>query len=425
MDYSAISVPLITLVISQVLAFDLAHFRFPRNKLALIIFAELVVLVLISSAVLIFGGLAVYAKWYVLIMVVPAFLLFCYTSKYRDARDMFTVVTTIFLNFLISVPAMWLARYYGSGYVVYNLARIGIFPLVFLFDHLAFRKYYLNAQEEILKGWGIFSILPVLGSVVLYYSFVKYGNKGSFVEVLYVTSATIVLMGSVYVVIIYLFQQLHEKYIVQEQQRMLSMQNKAQLDQHILFREAAEKTNRRWHDARHATQTLIELLESGNVETALGHLKEQMGMGGLSKEEYCQHPAVNSILCLWAERSRKENIPLTIAANVPDSLEIEPVELSALFANAIENAYLACLELPIDAGRFIKVESQYNGKRLAIGITNTCKDSISFDHDMPVSSKEGGGIGTRSMVYTVKRFHGAYTFSAEGGLFSTRFVLNV
>ncbi len=425
MDYSAILVPLITLVISQVLIFDLARLRFPREKLALILITELVVLVLISSAVLMFGGLAVYARWYVLIMVVPAFSLFFYTSKYRDARDMFTVVTTIFLNFLISVPAMWLARYYGSGYVFYNLVRIALFALMFLFIHLFFRKYYLNAQEEILKGWGIFSILPVLGSVVLYYSFVQYGQKGSYIEVLYSTSATIVLMGSVYVVIFYMFQQLHEKYMVQEQRRMLAMQNKAQLDQHIMFMEAAEKTNRRWHDARHTTQTLIELLESGKTETALVHLKEQMGMGVLTKEEYCRHPAVNSILCLWAERTRKENILLTIAANVPDSLEIEPVELSALFANAIENAYLACLELPSDTERFIKVESQYNGRRLAIGITNTCKAFVSFDHDMPVSSKEGGGIGTRSMVYTVKRFHGAYTFSAEDGLFSTRFVLNV
>ncbi|HKL58710.1 MAG TPA: hypothetical protein VJ863_02345, partial [Sphaerochaeta sp.] len=238
MDYSSILVPLVTLIISLALVFDLARFRFSRKKLALIIVIELCVLVLISSIVLMVGGLAVYAKWYVLIMVVPAFATFLYTSKYRDARVLFTVVTTIFLSFFISTPAMWFARFYDNGYGPYNLARIVLFALIFLFIHTVFRKYYLLSQEEITKGWGIFSILPILGSVVLYYSFMQYGQKSTYIEVLYVVSATTILMASVYIVIFYMFQQLHEKYMMQEQRRMLAMQNKAQLDQHILFREA-------------------------------------------------------------------------------------------------------------------------------------------------------------------------------------------
>jgi len=424
-DYSAVWVPLITLIIVQAFVLDLSRFRFSRKKLILIIAIEFVVLVVISSAVLILAGLAMYARWYVLIMVVPAYATFFYTSKYRDARDVFTIVTTIFISFFISTPAMWFARFHENGYGSYNLVRLVLFTIVSLCVHIGFRKYYLLAQEEIDKGWGIFSILPLLGSVVLYYSFVQYGRKRSFTDVLYVSTATIVMMASVYWVIFYVFQQLHEKYLVLEQKRTLAMQNKAQLEQHILFKEAAEKTNRRWHDLRHNTQMIIELLEAGDTHTALGYLHEQMGMIGITKVEYCQHSAVNSILCLWAERSRKEGILLSVEANVPQNLEIEPVELSSLFANALENAYFACMELPNEVVKYISVEAHYNGKRLAIGITNTCKEDVGFEDGMPISSKEGGGIGTRSMVYTVKRFYGAYTFSAQDGLFFTRFVLNV
>ncbi|MBI9095521.1 MAG: GHKL domain-containing protein [Sphaerochaeta sp.] len=425
MDYSAIFIPMLTLLISQAIVLDLARFRFPRKKVVLILAIELGVLVIVSSAVLILAGLAMYARWYVLILVIPSYTTYIYTSKYRDGRDMFTIVTTIFISFFISIPAMWFSRFNGSGYWHYNFARIVLASIVFVFIHYVFRKSYLLAQEEIDKGWGVFSILPFLGSVVLYYTFVRYGRRGSFIEVLYATSATMVIMVAVYAVIFYMFQQLHEKYIVLEQQRILAMQNKAQFEQYLLFKETSETMNRRWHDLRHTTQVMIELLESGDTDTALSNLKDQMGMSSYTYEEYCQHPAVNSILCLWAERSRKENILLSIVANVPATLEIESVELSALFANAIENAYYACMELPDDVERYIKVEAHYNGKRLAIGITNTCRDSVRFENDMPISSKEGGGIGTLSMLYTVKRFHGAYTFSAEDGLFSTRFVLNV
>lgn len=425
MDYSAPWVPLITLVIAQAFVLDLACFRFSLKKLLYIIIIESIILAAICSTVLIFSGIAMYARWYVLIMVVPSYSTFIYTSKYRDARAMFTVVTTIFISFLISTPAIWFVHYIGRGYGYYNLVRIVLFAIIFLLIHKFFRKYYLYAQEEIDKGWGIFSILPILGSVVLYYSYVQYGKKENFSEVLLAITATTVMMASVYAVIFYMFQQLHEKYMILEQKRTLVMQNKAQLEQYILFREAAEKTNRRWHDLRHNTQTMIELLESGDTSTALGYLKDQMGMIAMPNMEYCQHPAVNSILCLWAERSREEGIILSVEAAVPQNLEIEPVELSSLFANAIENAYFACMELPKEVARYIKVEAHYTGKRLAIGITNTCKHDVGFEDGMPISSKEGGGIGTRSMVYTVKRFNGAYTFSAKDGQFFSRFVLNV
>lgn len=116
---------------------------------------------------------------------------------------------------------------------------------------------------------------------------------------------------------------------------------------------------------------------------------------------------------------------MEILVDLPEMLTIEPLELSALFANAIENAYNACLALPTDVQRFIKVESHYSSRRLAIGITNTSSDDIRFEGGMPISFKEGGGIGTQSMVYTVNRFQGAYSFGVEDGLFFSRFVLNV
>ncbi|MDY0289370.1 MAG: ATP-binding protein [Sphaerochaeta sp.] len=425
MDYSAIFVPLITLLISQALVFDLGRFRFPKKRLLIIFGIQLLVIVTISSMMLIAGGLTIYAKWYVLVMVVPAFSTFLYISNRRDARDVFTIVTTIFINFLISIPAMWFTRFHRGGYVHYNLARLVLFAVVFFLIHVFSRKQYLLIQDEIEKGWAIFSILPLLGSVILYYGYIQYGQTGSFMEILYILSFTTVFIASVYVVIFYLFQQLLEKYMVQEQRRILAMQNKAQLDQHILFKEAAESSNRRWHDLRHTTQTLIGLLESGQTPAALEYLKDHMGLESVIKEEYCLHPAVNSILCLWAERARKADISMEILVALPETLAIEPLELSALFANAIENAYHACLALAEDVQRFIKVESHYSSRRLAIGITNTCSEDVHFEGGMPISFKEGGGIGTRSMVYTVNRFQGAYSFGVEDGLFFSRFVLNV
>ena len=75
--------------------------------------------------------------------------------------------------------------------------------------------------------------------------------------------------------------------------------------------------------------------------------------------------------------------------------------------------------------KYIKVEANYNGKRLAVGIENSCKDDVVFEKGMPISPRDGGGIGTRSMTYTVQRYHGTIIFIAKDGVFSTRFVINV
>ncbi len=424
-NYYVLVTPLITLLLSLIIMFDIATFRFSRKKMVIITSIELVALFVLNGGVIAFAGLQVYAAWYVLIIVIPPFTIFFFTSIYRDARDIFTILLIIFISFFTTIPALWFAFSMSNQYLSYNIARVVIFFLVFFIIHKFFRKPYMLLQSEVVKGWGVFSFLPLIGSGVLYYEFLQYSMKGDFVDSLSIISITVLMMIFVFVMILYMFKQLHEKYMIQEQQRILQLQNKAQLDQFTLFKEDSEKSNRRWHDLRHNTQGIIEILEQGDADKAIMYLKESMEMRNIPHFTYCAHPAVNSILCLWAERCMQENILFEVMTTFPEILEIEPMELSALFSNAIENGYNSCLDLPKDSNRYIKVEAQYNGKRLAVGVTNTCVNDVIFEGGMPVSQREGGGIGTRSMVYTIKRFQGAYTFEAHDGLFFTRFVLNV
>jgi hypothetical protein len=417
--------PIITLITAQITVLDLAQFRFGSKKLFTILSLELVIQTAASSSLLLFFGYDQYAKWFFVTMDIPAFLTFFYISKRRDLRDWFTILITIFLNFSISIPSMWFSLRLGGGYLWYNLFRLMIFAILFFFLHTVVRKRYMQVQKEIEKGWGVFSILPVMGILTLCYKYLQFSKNGDFSNILLTCIITVLIMATVFLVFNYVFNQLHEKFLIQEEKRILSMQNKAQRDQFEQQKEMAEKTNRRWHDLRHNTQELIELLETGNVDIALSYLKEQRGMAEVPKVNYCLHQAVNSILCLWAERSRKADIAIEINADVPEKLEIEAMELSALFANAFENAYNSCQRLPKYTQKFIKVEAHYNGKRLAIGFMNSCDDDIRFEDGMPVSSKKSGGIGTRSIAYTIRRFRGTLYFGAKDKVFTARFVLNI
>lgn len=425
MNYSEIFVPVVTLITAQITVLDLARFRFGWKKLMLILGIEFIAQVSINVPILLFAGLELYGKAYFFAMDLPAFLTFWYISKRRDFRDLYTVLITIFISFCISVPAMGISQYIGKGYTWYNGLRLLIFAIIFVLIHFVIRKHYIRMQDELDKGWLIFCILPCIGSGLLYYQFWIYSKNGNFLSIVMDCWFIIIIMATVFLVFIYIFNQLHEMLMVREQKKLLDLQNKAQLEQFLQQKEATEKSNRRWHDMRHHTHELIELLEAGKTEDALNYLKEQRGIDVMPKEEYCLHPAVNSILCLWAERSRKAGIQVEIQTDIPDKLEIEAMELSALFANAFENAYEGCLRLVDNIQKSIKVEAVYNGKRLAIGFKNTCVENIQFEDGIPVSSKKGGGIGTRSIVYTVKRFRGAAFYEAKDGYFHARFILNI
>ncbi len=424
MDIFTILTPVITLVTGQITILELSRLRKIKN-LYLILLIELIVQTVICGAVLENYGLAAYAKYFFLFMDVPAFLTFYWLSARRDFRDLFTLLVTIFISFAISLPSIWMSHFIGGGYFWYNLIRVVIFSVLIILIHFRVRKRYLQIQDELKQGWGMFCILPIIGLIILGYQYMIFTNTGDYIHIAMIGFLILLMMVAIFFVFNYVLNQLHDKYLMQEQQRILALQNKAQLEQFERQREAAEISNRRWHDLRHNTRQLIELIESGNVDRALDYLKEQIGMEQIPKKVYCMHTAVNSILCLWVERSMKAGIEIEVLTDVPEKLSIEPMELSALFSNAVENAYEACIKLSDDTKKFIKVEARYNGRRLAISVTNSCSNEVVFENDMPVSSKVGGGVGTRSIAYTVQRFSGTKFFEAKNGIFTARFILNI
>lgn len=423
MDYSAILMPIVTLVTAQITVIDLARFRFPLKKMIVILCIQLIAQTIISGAILIFLGYEYYVRWFVIALDLPAFLVFLYCSKHRDMRDLFTALITIFINIVVSIPAFYLSQHLNGGYYWYSMVRIILFAPVFLLMHFFMRKRYIELQDVLEKGWGIFSIQPAIGLVFMYFQYLQYGINDEIMPLLFNCAIITILIFVVLWILYYVFMQLHEKYLLQERQRILSIQCKAQMDNLLQQKEIAEMTNRRWHDMRHSTQELIELLEAGETEKAMQYLKQQRGMTHLPKANYCLHPAVNSILCLWAERSLRAGIDVELNMDVPEKLEIDPIELSTLFANAFENGYEGCLRVAEGTPKYIKAQARYNGTQLAVGFTNSCSDEIRFENDMPVSAKSGGGIGTRSMAFTVQRYKGNISFAAKGNVFTAKFII--
>ena len=188
--------------------------------------------------------------------------------------------------------------------------------------------------------------------------------------------------------------------------------------------EAEER--RRRHDQRHALQVVIDELKLGDVEQAISHLEDIRGDVPQATRNYCKHMSVNGAISMWVQKAEEQGIEVQVRADVPQDLDVDPVELSTIVGNLMENAYEGCMRVErTEARRYINVRCIYNNRRLSCEIENSCRTDIKFEDGLPQTQKRGGGIGTHSVKATVERLGGMCDYSTSDGVFKARFVLAI
>ena len=105
------------------------------------------------------------------------------------------------------------------------------------------------------------------------------------------------------------------------------------------------------------------------------------------------------------------------------SLNVSQGDFIAILGNAMENAIHGCEESGREEKR-ISVYLKQKQDKLAIRISNTCPEKISFQNGLPVR-KDGGGIGISSILRSVKKYKGEADFTVESGEFVARILLQI
>ena len=216
-----------------------------------------------------------------------------------------------------------------------------------------------------------------------------------------------------------------EKYALEKRQLLMAQQEKLWEAELSRQKEAAALAAQQRHDLHHHNTVVMGLLQSGEIEKLQLYMKSfDSSIDVQNSSSYCLHPIANSILNYYAERAQSEDIQTSFDVNVPESMGIDPVDLTCILGNALENALEACQRLPHDQAKGIQVKAIYLDHRLRVMVENTCDATISFEGELPVTSKVGGGTGTRSILYTAERYDGTAGFSVVNGKFMTQIVLN-
>ena len=178
------------------------------------------------------------------------------------------------------------------------------------------------------------------------------------------------------------------------------------------------------HDMRLILNTLASSIEQGDKENALeliaGYVKH---VESTTLHRYCDNDTINYILTDFETRCQKESIAFHADLDLAE-LTVDEVRFASIIANALDNALNAQQPLPQDQ-RQIKLTLKHDNDRLLLSVKNPFHgpSPLNPDNQHPVSTKEGHGYGTQSILYLTELLGGKCQFLVQENVFILRVVL--
>ncbi len=385
------------------------------------------------------GPLAAYNAWFfvrfgnelaaqltLINCTIPSLIFFMLMAKHRNGRLLFTFC----LSDTVSLEVMYISRFLDDAlglpdYWVLFVLRLIIFPVLEFILIKWLRKPYLDLQNVVKKGWGGFAAITLLFYVILLIMAsypVVITERWEYLPALLLV---MILMPLIYWCILRaLFhqQELHEA----EQKNQLLLMQSTMLQQRMeQIGRADQEIAIHRHDLRHRFHTLDALLEKGSIEEARDYISSSREL--LAEAEirrWCLNPVLDAVFSAYFRQAEANGIQIEAAIDLPAELPVDAAELSTVFANALENAIHAVLQLPLDR-RVIRCKC-IRHPQLMFRVANPYAGEIIFDGaGRPVSPSDTHGLGTRSIAAYCEKHGAACEYRARDGWFTVQIVQNI
>jgi len=232
-----------------------------------------------------------------------------------------------------------------------------------------------------------------------------------------------------------------------ERNQILEMQESAYHAQQRYMNETAKAR----HDFKHTIGTLDMLVKEGNLSAVRKFLDDYIAAQPQNETAfYCENTAVNALLNYYVQMAKTADTPIDLEISLPKSYSKVPagedrtagenvtekdtapaeehivsdVDLCSIIGNILENAILACENVPKE-DRFIDLAIRSGSDaRLYIVATNSFDGKVRIDGENYLSTKKhGSGLGLKSIRETAARYKGSARFTHNGTEFYTDVVL--
>lgn len=403
--------------ITMMILADVHFWNLPRKK-QMISIIYFILYIMFNVLIQLLLGFELYGDLYLLFTQIPLYILLFILTRYRGIKLIFLYLSiTIF-----SSTAMFL-----SSFIIYftDMPLLGVLPsyavLLWISYHYLKKPFYhiLEYADTKLISW--LSILPIL-----YYIYNYYTTKYQYFTIITIINKNFWERGLVlamvlfsYCLIIVFFKTIQEKSAFNAVQEMISQQLHDATQQIEQLRLAEKKAALYRHDMRHHFNYLNTCISQNKLEEATDYIQQIFDVFDESKIiPYSSNESLNLIFSCFQQEAAENGIVFTVDAPAKEFTRFALLDLCKLLYNGLENAIKACQQVDDPKERYIHIELYEKNHKLCCEISNSYAVEPHFNEKgIPLSSRNGHGIGVKSMVYVVDKYHGVYKFSAKNGDF--------
>lgn len=198
--------------------------------------------------------------------------------------------------------------------------------------------------------------------------------------------------------------------------------------QYEFYEEQGEKYNESvkiLHDVNKHLKMIENLYEAKKDDMAKTYAKEigQM-LVPLSLEDYTNNPILNVLLNDKKKIASLHSISFNLDIGTVDLGFMEPIEVTTVFGNLLDNAIEACDLVP--SHRYIDMKLDKYNEFIVINISNCTMPIEKWNYGKPVSRKgKNHGIGLLNVENIIKKYNGSMVLEEANKKFSCKIIFNL
>lgn len=300
---------------------------------------------------------------------------------------------------------------------VYVIAiAIRIVSLIIIYEVLKNFKYKIKAND-----CAVLSTVFMIGFAALMFSVYNVLNLSKIPHILIFFSLTIFIL-------IFLIVFLYSKntMFLREQEQKDKMQI-AQLQQQFAYYQEKlkdeEKVRSVYHDMKNHLLVLQRQINSPETAEMVEKLQSQVAM--YEDYEHTGNDILDIILKEKSETAREKHIALSVTADLNDVDFIEPLDVSTIFGNGLDNAIEASEKLP-EEQRAILVKAGRVQNFFSVLIENSCLQNREYTKQRTTKSDDFlHGFGISNMRKAAEKYDGQLTIKCENEKFTLKILIPI
>ncbi len=238
----------------------------------------------------------------------------------------------------------------------------------------------------------------------------------------------IAVTGMVILTIIFLVVFLYSKNVIylREQEQKDKMQI-AQLQQQFAYYQEKlkdeEKVRSVYHDMKNHLLVLQRQINSPETAEMIEKLQSQVAM--YEDYEHTGNDILDIILKEKSEKAREKHITLSVTADLSGIDFIEPLDISTIFGNGLDNAIEASEKIP-EEQRAILVKAGRVQNFFSVLIENSCLQNREYTKQRTTKSDDFlHGFGISNMQKAAEKYDGQLTIKCENEKFTLKILIPI